>query len=227
MRTHAVAGHLALASSVLAALVIGACGGETAPGPGPQVPTTPSASAGTPAPTAPGTTAPPASGSAPTGTTPPPPAAGPMKSISGSAMADDLKKLGIDPMKPQALNKLSPDVIRKVMMTFQKSLGVKCDFCHDVNNFKAQTPKKKIAARMWNDYVVGMRMDDKSPLYCDSCHAGKAEFLDRADKKALSGWMDANYVKKLKRTDGKEHSCDQCHGDPFEGRFLAQWAAGK
>ena len=220
--------HLTLACSVLVASCLGlaACGGG-GEGPGPQVAGTgtPAGSATAPASTGPAGTAPAGTGSAPTGTTPPP--AGPMKNIATSTMADDLKKLGINPLKPGPLNKLSPDVIRKVMMTFQKSLGVKCDFCHDPNNFKAWTPKKKIAAGMWQHFVVDMAMDDGSPLYCDSCHGGKEEFLDRHDKKALSGWMDANYVKKLKRADKKEHSCEQCHGDPFEPKILDQWATAK
>lgn len=179
-----------------------------------------------PAPAAPGMTPPSAgSGSAAAGATPPPTA--PMKPLATSAMAEDLKKLGIDPLKPQPLNKLSPDTIRKLMPTFAKSLGVKCEFCHDTNNFKAWTPKKRIASKMWQELVVGMSMDDGSALYCDSCHGGKAEFLDRADKKALSGWMDTNYVKKLKRSDKKDHSCEQCHGDPFEPKVLDQWAKAK
>jgi hypothetical protein len=146
-----------------------------------------------------------------------------MKVPSASAMAEDLKKLGIDPLHPPPLSKLSPDVIRKLMPTFAKSLGVKCDACHDVNNFKAWTPDKRVAAQMWQHFVVGLTLEDGSPLYCDSCHGGKSEFLDRNDKKALSAWMDANYVSKLKRADKKDHSCETCHGDPFEPKFLAAW----
>jgi hypothetical protein len=207
-----------------AAAACGGGGGE--PGPGPQVPGTavPSASGGV----APIGTAPPAtSGSAasvpPAGSATPPALIGPMTPITKSAFAEDLKKLGIDPLKPQPLNKLSPDTIRKLMPTFAKSLGVKCAACHDTDNFKTWTPKKRAASRMWNELVVGMAMEDGSPLYCDSCHGGKMEFLDRHDKKALSGWMDANYVKKLKRTDKKEASCEGCHGDPFEPKFLSTW----
>ncbi len=222
MRSHAVVG---LFVSVIGAAAAACGGGET--GPGPQVP-------GTAAPSATGVTAPPlgtappaASGSAasvpPGGSVTPPAVMGPMTPITKSAFAEDLKKLGIDPLKPQPLNKLSPDTIRKLMPTFAKSLGVKCAACHDTDNFKTWTPKKRVAARMWNDFVVGMAMEDGTPLYCDSCHGGKEQFLDRHDKKALSGWMDANYVKKLKRTDKKEASCEGCHGDPFEARFLATW----
>lgn len=192
-------------------------------GPGPNVPATaaPSASSGA----APITTAPPAaSGSA--ASVPPteaPPPIGPMKPIAASAFAEDLKKLGIDPLKPQPLNKLTPDTIRKLMPSFAKALGVKCAACHDTDNFKAWTPKKRVAAKMWQEFVVGMAMEDGTPLYCDSCHGGHMDFLDRHDKKALSGWMDANYVKKLKRTDKKEASCEGCHGDPFEAKFLSSW----
>ena len=146
---------------------------------------------------------PPAPGTA---ATPPPAAGGPMKTPTGSAMAEDLKKIGIDPLHPPPLAKLSPDVIRKLMPTFAKSLGVKCEACHDVNNFKASTPHKKVAAQMWQHFVVELSLESGEPLYCDSCHGGKQEFLDTHDKKALSGWMDANYVSKLKRADKKDHS---------------------
>jgi len=150
-----------------------------------------------------------------------------MKTPGASAMAEDLKKLGIDPLHPPPLAKLSPDVIRKLMPTFAKSLGVKCDACHDVNNFKASTPHKKVAAQMWQHFVVELSLESGEPLYCDSCHGGKQEFLDRHDKKALSAWMDASYVSKLKRSDKKDHSCETCHGDPFDPKFVHAWEAAK
>jgi hypothetical protein len=225
MPSHA-APHVALLSSVAVAIAIAACGGE-GQGPGPQVPPSPTGTgtAVTPAPSG-SAAVPPGPAGADAGAAIVTPAApkGPMKAVATSTMAEDLKKLGIDPLKPPPLNKLSPDVVRKLMPTFAKALGVQCTACHDDKNFKAWTPNKRVAAKMWSEFVVGMRMDDGSPLYCDSCHGGHMEFLDRADKKALSGWMEANFVKKLKRADKKDHSCDQCHGDPFEGKFLAAWA---
>ncbi|HSO32132.1 MAG TPA: cytochrome c3 family protein [Labilithrix sp.] len=221
MRSHAV-GHLLLGSSLVLGIAVAACGGGESTGPGAQVPTGPSA-----APTA--VAAPTASATAPAGTAavPPPAAGGPMKTPTGSAMAEDLKKLGIDPLHAPALSKLSPDVVRKLMPTFAKSLGVKCEACHDVNNFKASTPNKKVAAQMWQHFVVDLALESGEPLYCDSCHGGKKEFLDTHDKKALSAWMDANYVSKLKRADKKAHSCETCHGDPFEPKFLKAWETGK
>lgn len=222
MGTHAVS-HLLLASSLVLGVALAACGGGDASGPGPAVPTGPSASASASIPAPPGSTAP--AGTA--ALTPSPAAGGPMKTPSGSAMAEDLSKLGIDPLHPPPLAKLSPDVIRKLMPTFAKSLGVKCVACHDVNNFKAWTPLKKVAAQMWQHFVVELSLESGEPLYCDSCHGGKQEFLDTHDKKALSGWMDANYVSKLKRADKKDHSCETCHGDPFDPKFLEAWEAGK
>jgi hypothetical protein len=118
------------------------------------------------------------------------------------------------------------------MPTFAKSLGVKCQYCHDNNNFKAWTPHKRVASKMWDEFVVKLSLDDAGgaaggALYCDSCHGGKNELLDRHDKKALSAWMDANYVAKLRRVDKKEHGCETCHGDPFEPRFVEAWHKAK
>lgn len=184
---------------------------------------------GGPAATATAPTAPAAS-SAATGTAPPP--MGPMKPPGASAFAADLKKLGLDPLKLPPLNKLPPAVLRKVMPTFTKSLGVKCDFCHDPNNFKAWTPHKHVASKMWDELVVKLALDESGggaagALYCDSCHGGKNEFLDRHDKKALSAWMDTNFVSKMKRADKKEHGCETCHGDPFEPLFMKAWETAK
>ncbi|MBX3187664.1 MAG: hypothetical protein KF819_11640 [Labilithrix sp.] len=211
-------GHFTLVGVVVAAVPLAVACGEVPQGPGPVVPGTATAE-----PTAPGTpTAPPAGTG--TGATTPHGAPGPMKPTTGSAMADDLKKIGLDPKNLPPLNKLEPDKIRAVMGTFKKALGVECTGCHDANNFKAPTPHKKIATKMWDEFVRKMAMEDGSVLYCDSCHGGHMEFLDRKDKKALSAWMDANFVGKLKRVDKKDQSCETCHGDPFEPNFVAQWA---
>ncbi|MDB4942595.1 MAG: hypothetical protein JWP97_2129 [Labilithrix sp.] len=211
----------------LTAAAAGACGGDSG-GAGPQTPGGPagsaSASASGSASAASGPAAPAGSGVAVTPGGPTAPGSL-MKSPGPSAFTEDLKKLGIDPLRPPPLAKLSPDVIRKLMPTFAKSLGVKCEGCHDVNDFKAPTPAKNVAAGMWQHFVVELSLASGEPLYCDSCHGGKKEFLDAHDKKALGQWMDANYVAKLKRSDKKDHGCETCHGDPFKPEFLKDWAA--
>jgi len=123
------------------------------------------------------------------------------------------------------LNKIPPDKVRKVMGTFTKALGTKCTGCHDADDFKKDTPHKKIASRMWNEMVRGFTLEGGGALYCDSCHGGKEEFLVRdPGLKELSHWMDENLVGKLKKANGQEHSCETCHGDPMVGKFLKSWA---
>lgn len=137
-------------------------------------------------------------------------------------MLADVQAIGIDLKKPPQLAKLEPEKLRKVMKLFTKALGAKCGDCH-ADDMAAPTPRKKVAEKMWNEFVVKLQNPDGSPIFCDSCHQGRFLQLDRHDKKALSGWMDDNFVGKLKRKDGKEHECATCHGDPPEYKFLDDW----
>jgi len=136
-------------------------------------------------------------------------------------MATKLREIGVDPGALPPLNKLDAKTLRDVMNTFNKALGVKCSHCHD-KDFKAPTANKAIAAHMWNDFTRALSIGDSATLYCDSCHVGRARFLDRRDPHALGAWMQSNYVEQLKRADGKDHGCETCHGDPFEGAILTK-----
>ena len=156
----------------------------------------------------------------------------PMKPIAPSAMLAELSAIGLDPAALPPLAQLEPDKLRRVMRTFTRSLGAVCADCHVENDFAAPTPRKNVAAKMWDQYVRGLSLtagggapdSPLAPLYCDSCHAGRiTPLLDRHDGKALAEWMDRNFVARLKRTDGKEHRCETCHGEPFAPRFLAAW----
>jgi hypothetical protein len=109
------------------------------------------------------------------------------------------------------------------MKLLSKSLGMKCSECHDVNDFAAPTRRKKIAAKMWDEFAAKLSFQDGSPLFCDSCHQGRTKQLDRTDKKALANWMDASFVVPFKRKDGKDHGCETCHVN-MEYALLAQWS---
>jgi hypothetical protein len=193
-----------------AACIAAACGGNT---PEPVTPQ-PTATAPATGPASTGTVAPAGSGA--------PAAASNNKPVTATAFAKDLADVGLDPKALPPLNKLNKDQLKKVMATFSKSLGWECKDCHGTKNFEAPHPMKKVAEHMWNDYLRGLS-HSAGPLYCDSCHQGKAKYLDRSDKKALAGWMDAELTKKMKRVDGKEHSCATCHGDPFDPDFLDKY----
>lgn len=208
-------------------LVAAACGGAQPEPTQPTGPTGPTAT-GTGAPTSstPTTTAPPTTtGDAGATTAPPTTAPGAKtKAIAPTEMGPALKELGIDVKNLPPLNKIPPDKIRKVMNTFTKALGTTCTGCHDADDFKKATPNKKVASRMWNEFVRGYAMQGGGAVYCDSCHSGKMTFLVRdPGLKELSTWMDENFVSKLKKTNGQPHSCETCHGDPMEGKFLHTW----
>ena len=222
-----------LSSSLLGVVVALAAAAACGPAdggsrPAPQVPA-PTASAPTSDPNGPGpaaTAAEPAgtaSPPAPAGTTAtsPPPFFGPMKPLAPTAMEAKLRDIGLDPAALPPLDKLDAKTLRDVMNTFTKALGVQCSHCHE-KDFKAPTEKKKIATHMWNDFTRALAMEGGGAVYCDSCHGGRAQFLDRRDLGALGTWMQENYVDKMKRADGKEHICDTCHGDPFEGKILSK-----
>lgn len=209
--------HLLLGLSLIASLTAAACGGNL---PTPDVPPVPSAapSGSQVTPVVPSASVAPSASAAPSAA----PSAIVMKPVVATTMTAELVAIGLDPKKLPPLEKLEPEKLRKVMKTFNKALGVQCNACHNADDFKASTPHKKIAARMWNDFTRGLAMADGSPLYCDSCHQGRMETLDRKDKKVLSAWMQAELVDKVKRTDKKEHGCETCHGDPFEARFITK-----
>jgi hypothetical protein len=160
------------------------------------------------------------SGTAPGSVTKPP---GP--ALSTTQLGGALQEISLDPANLPPLEKVDPDTLRKLMKTFTKSLGVTCSHCHDTKDFHRPTPQKTIATHMWNDYVRALEQEEQ-PLYCDSCHVGRARFLDRSDETALAGWMKENFVAKLHRTDGGEHGCPTCHGAHFEGAIFAKrWRA--
>jgi hypothetical protein len=148
-----------------------------------------------------------------------------MKAPEPSAMLADLGGLGLDAQSIPPIEKLDAKSLRKAMRLIAQSLGAKCGDCHLEGDFAAPTPRKRVAAKMWDEFVSKLALADGSPLFCDSCHKGRVKLLNRTDKKALGEWMDANFVAKLKRKDDKTHDCETCHVN-MDMRFLNKWAAG-
>jgi hypothetical protein len=123
--------------------------------------------------------------------------------------------------------------LHAVMKSFTIALGVGCDGCHlktDAGpmgvDFDAPTPNKNVAKKMWSEFVSKLSKPDGSAIYCDTCHQGKAEFLDRVTPHVVGPWMKANFVQGLKRKDGTAQECNACHGDPFNPSFLDEWEQG-
>ncbi len=146
-----------------------------------------------------------------------------LKALLATNMRVDLEALGLDMAHLPPLAMLEPRVLRKLMPLFTKSLGVTCNGCH-ADDIRASTPRKKVAEKMWNEFVVKLETTDQGPIFCDSCHQGRIPQLDRSDHEALSRWMDVTFTKGLSRRDGRENTCGTCHGDPRDDHFLSTWA---
>jgi hypothetical protein len=144
-----------------------------------------------------------------------------MKAPMPSALVAELQALGLDPKNLPPIEKLEPKTLRGVMKLLAKSLGAKCGDCHTEGDFAAPTKRKKIAAKMWDEFLAKLSLQGQ-PLFCDSCHQGRIKQLDRSDKKALGKWMDANFAQRLVRKDGKDEACESCHVD-WDMTFLSKW----
>jgi len=154
----------------------------------------------------------------------PPRGAGKMPGTRATKMGDALRAAGLDPANLPPLETLAPGPKQKVMRTFSQALGVPCVDCHAVDDFAADTRRKRVTKRMWNEIVRVVAMkSDGAPVYCDSCHDGALFHLDRADGTALAEYMCNAMVGDLKRVDGRSHDCTTCHGDPPDLHLLTTW----
>jgi hypothetical protein len=226
--------------ALLAMMAVAACGGGAGGAAPPQLGPAPagteaapgsSAVPGGPAPGGTASAGPTGSAATPVGPLPSSPPVE-MKAVMASAMVEDLRALGLDAKSLPPIEKLEPRTLRGVMKLMARSLGVKCGDCHQEGDFAAPTRRKKIAAHMWDEFAAKVSLSapagaagsggPDAPVFCDSCHQGRVQLLDRRDKKALSKWMDDNFVVRLDRHDGKSVECETCHVD-MDMHFLAKW----
>lgn len=150
-------------------------------------------------------------------------APGPMRPIVATKMGAKLTALGLDPRNLPPIEQIDLPRKRKLMKTFSDSLGVPCVGCHADGDFAADTRRKRVAKRMWNEMVRVLSLESGDPVYCDSCHQGAMVMLDRRDKGKVSDFMSDVFVGNMKRVDGRDHDCGTCHGDPPDFKFLSAW----
>jgi len=93
--------------------------------------------------------------------------------LAGRASAQNKK------MKLEVLPKtLSNKEVKNIMKGWAQSLGVKCDFCHDLLDFSKDTEHKTIArgmVKMVNDINTKHLAKYKVGVTCATCHRGNAE----------------------------------------------------
>jgi hypothetical protein len=138
-------------------------------------------------------------------------------------MGDALAEMGLDVKNLPPLEQIDPRTKRRLMKTFSESLGVPCVGCHAEGDLKADTRRKRVAKRMFNEIVRVVALEGGEPVYCDSCHQGAMFVLDRRDKEKVSDFMSDVMVDAMKRQDGQDHECETCHGDPPDFGFVAAW----
>lgn len=106
----------------------------------------------------------------------------PADAAAAADPSDDPGKAGADhadkrkPMDLEVLPKsLSRAQVKTVMKGFSKSLGVKCDGCHEVPDFAAMTKRKKAARAMMRMTADLNRkfFHGKREVGCNTCHRGK------------------------------------------------------
>ena len=98
--------------------------------------------------------------------------------------------LGFMQDKPKNLQVLEFESVRdlkKYMKKIQKDLGVKCKFCHDINDKSIDTPHKKIAREMMKMQLdlnkrfftqIGdslLKHENTLQISCWTCHRGSKE----------------------------------------------------
>jgi hypothetical protein len=215
-------------TGLLAALAVAALAAACGPTPPAEVPaggTAQPAASGAPGPSPAASVAP---GPSPSATAAagvaPPVGTGSNSPLQASALVADAKKLGIDFTKP--MSQLPFAQKKQVMPLLKKALGfTECTGCHVEGDFKRETRNIKIARKMWDKFVVALRDEKGEPIFCDSCHAGKQQHLDRADKAATKNFMHTDYELKMTRADKSKHACASCHGTDVEIRiFEKMWS---
>jgi hypothetical protein len=97
-------------------------------------------------------------------------------------------------------------------------LGVECQYCHLVPDFKAMTHRKEIANWMAADLIPALqrKKNGKQP-WCNNCHTGPdgkgvAKILgDPRSPTFAVEWMTTHLVEDLQTKSGSPLHCKSCH----------------
>lgn len=146
-----------------------------------------------------------------------------MEGVRATRMTERLASMGLDVRNLPPIEQLTPNQKQSVMRTFTETLGIPCLGCHAEERFDADTRRKRVAKRMYNEIVRVLALRDGEPVYCDSCHDGNLFMLDRRDEAKVTHHMNAVLVGQMMRIDGRPHDCTSCHGDPPDFKMMTTW----
>ncbi len=153
---------------------------------------------------------------------PPRAAAATGASASDPRGAGSLVERQIRAGRASLLDGISEPQRRKALMKeLSRDLGLECDGCHDVADFRAPTPQKAVATQMFARFSLGLQWKGGAAATCVSCHDGQARLLGgRDDRERIARLMKARFVDRLERRGGGEVECATCHGDRAGRPFL-------
>jgi hypothetical protein len=96
-------------------------------------------------------------------------------------------------------------------------LGVKCDYCHLVPDYKAMTHRKEIANWMASDLIPSLtKKKNGAAPWCNDCHVaegkGIAKILGDPRRPAFAiEWMTTHLVEDFQTKGGSPLHCKSCH----------------
>lgn len=115
------------------------------------------------------------------------------------------------------------DEVLSLMDDVAAALGVDCEYCHQRQDYPADTRRKQIAN--WMATELATRVAAKShrgPVACPDCHARGAKPVakllgsPRTESHAIE-WMTTELVENFTQSDGKPLRCRTCHRDNLGG----------
>lgn len=96
-------------------------------------------------------------------------------------------------------------------------LGVQCQYCHLVPDYKAMTHRKEIANWMASDLIPSLqRKKDGAAPWCNDCHMaegkGVAKILGDPRRPSFAvEWMTTHLVEDFQSNAGATLHCKDCH----------------
>ena len=95
-------------------------------------------------------------------------------------------------------------------------LGVKCNYCHLVPDYKAMTHRKHVANWMARELVPRLAKKSGGEVWCNDCHAAKGKPTPKIlgnprDERWAIEWMTTHMVENFETKNGNALYCKSCH----------------
>lgn len=165
--------------------------------------------------------------------------AAPAPALKGAAVPDDCEQQPGKP-PPEPLERSYLGVAAKarcqrevytIMGGVTRFLGVECEYCHLVPDYRAMTHRKEVANWMAAELVPALqKRAGAGQVWCNDCHTaggkGVAKILGDPRRESFAiEWMTTHLVEDFQTRQGSPLHCKSCHrgnlGTPeFQGKII-------